>query len=260
MADMVLLAEGGSEWGDYAGPKLATKGRSHGGESRTMRIPIGNGYGAGIVLRVRFPDYFERISRRRAGWGSNTWADIERVLERANARMADELQLLLVEALQEGRVQERKGASTGRLEAALLDPRNRQVSGRRFGVGRVSFLNRSQAKYWRQIDQGSRVHLFQENFYGSWLSPGGQAIGHTRGRRSDRFVSAGSAGANKSLTGRGVITNPIVEQQYFERAWRKFNPRNRALGALREAITEVLGIPMKGVKNSWDATIATMTR
>lgn len=82
--------------GNWAEPSLHTKpyrprstGNRIGQGGNTVRIPLGNGTLAeGLVLRVTTPDFFERISRSRAGW-AHPWEDIEKVLEVANRRMAN---------------------------------------------------------------------------------------------------------------------------------------------------------------------------
>lgn len=50
----------------------------------------------------------------------------------------------------------RPTAVTGRLEKVTADRRNRVYSDQGFGVGVVRFLDRSQAKYWRTIEEGSK--------------------------------------------------------------------------------------------------------
>lgn len=252
--------------------------RQEGTGGLTMVIPIGGGtYAEGLLLRVAVPDFFSRISRRRSGW-AHPWPQIERVLVRSNQRLADELSLLVVRALQEGRVQERRAVSSGRLEDALLDRRNQVNTGRRFGVGNAAWLNRSQAKYWRQIDSGFSGHVGRE-VYGAWMSTSGKYYRSMQGRRSDRFVPrvrGMKAVSRKAVTsrkdriglensfaaniGKMTIQRPIEPQQYFARGWQAFNPKARALSALREAISEVLGIDMRGVPRTWDATVGTMTR
>lgn len=263
---------GDTSWADVGKHTLGYRPRSTGnriGQSaaNTLKIPIGNGtLVEGLILRVTVPEYFERISRSRAGW-AHPWEEIEKVLKVANQRMANELQYLVLEALEEGRVRSRRGVSTGRLEAALSDPRNVRVTGRRFAVGDAAFLSRSQAKYWRQIDAGTSVHVGKSRGGGYWIDGGGRPSSNDEARRDGRFVPAMGRNARgrqilgddgKSLVRRMVINRPIEPQQYFERAWKRFNARGQALDALRGAITQVLGIPMTGVRRSFDATIATM--
>lgn len=261
-----------SSWADPGKHSTPYRPRSSGGRigqgSNTLKIPIGNGTLAeGLVLRVTVPEYFEKISRSRSGW-AHPWEQIEKVLEVANRQMAYELQFLLLEALEEGRVKQRRAVSTHRLEDALGDPRNVKISGRRFAVGRVAFLNRSQAKYWRQIDAGTTVHVGRVQGRGYWTDGSGKPTPNARRRDGRWNPTAGSirgargrvikADDGRSLVRKMVINRPIQPQQYFARAWRRFNPRAQALDALRSAITQVLGIPMTGVRRSFNATIATM--
>lgn len=259
-------------WADPSRHTNAYRPRSTGNRigqgENTVRIPLGNGTLAqGLVLRVTTPDFFERISRSRAGW-AHPWEDIKKVLEVANRRMANELQYLVLEALEEGRVQSRRSVSTQRLEKALGDPRNVKVTGERMAVGRVAFLNRSQAKYWRQIADGTSIHVGRVQGRGYWIDGGGRPTANSTARNG-RWISTPRSSNNArgrkivgedggSLVRKMVINRPIQPQEYFERAWQKFNPRAQALDALRAAITQVLGIPMTGVRRSWNATVATM--
>jgi len=49
----------------------------------------------------------------------------------------------------------RKAVSTGRLLRVTADPKNRYASAFRLGVGVPHYLDTSQAKYWRTIEEGS---------------------------------------------------------------------------------------------------------
>ena len=49
----------------------------------------------------------------------------------------------------------RPAVSTGRLFRVTADPKNRYASAFRIGVGLPHFLDTSQAKYWRTIEEGS---------------------------------------------------------------------------------------------------------
>lgn len=67
----------------------------------------------------------------------------------------------------------RRPASTGRLVAVTQQPGNRQVGRSVWRVGIPSYLNKSTAKYWRTIEQGS-LAVWKKPFtgtvlYGLWL-------------------------------------------------------------------------------------------
>lgn len=78
----------------------------------------------------------------------------------ANERLALKLQKLVAQSLRQSLVRPR--TSTGMLERALLNQRNRIVTNAGFGVGIPSYLDDSAAKYWEQIDVGSTAHLGQK--------------------------------------------------------------------------------------------------
>lgn len=249
-----------------------------GSNNISFKVPLADGTIAqGLMLRVTIPDYFSRISGSRAGWG-HSWSQVEQVLEVANRKLAAELQVLVAIALEESLKPSRASWSSGRLEAAMLDPRNVVTTGRRFGVGNVRFLESlagkqhgEVGKYWRRIDQGSTSQVGRKMLKGFWQDGGGRGHRPSGRRNSDAFVplhgrpntpGVGISMASKQNVARlsraGVIQNPIEPHEYFSKAWAQFNPRSKALDALREAITQVLGISMKGVRRSWSATIQTM--
>ena len=58
----------------------------------------------------------------------------------------------------------RPGVSTGRLLRVTMDPQNRTSDRYFMGVGREDFLNRSIAKYWRTIEEGSAATWTKRSF------------------------------------------------------------------------------------------------
>lgn len=158
----------------------------------------------------------------------------------------------------------RPGVSTGRLQKAILDRRNRIGTQFGYGVGRPEFLDRSEAKYWRQIDQGYTGHLGREirGVFGGSLTGalGGQsryglypiagapftAIGQGAGGRllplGKRDAYAKLAGARRlgkrrgNVAVRGVIEQPIEPQEYFRRGWEDFNPASRTTAAVKAVL------------------------
>lgn len=201
-------------------------------------------------------------------------------LATANRRLADELAVLTADTMQENL--RRPGVSSKRLYAALIDPKNRYSDQFGFGVGNPEWLDRSQAKYWRQIDQGFRGHLGREitGVWGSTLTgayrtplsggtpypvagPGFSGFGQGSGGRllpmgrkyALRLLrgqqGAGSRmGRNRFSAGtRGIISKPIEPEQYFKKAWEDFNIKGRYTATVREIISASFGgqgIPTKG--------------
>ena len=163
----------------------------------------------------------------------------------ANERLALKLQDLVGQSLRQSLVRPR--TSTGMLERALLDQGNRIVTNAGFGVGIPSYLNRSAAKYWEQIDVGTTVHLGQrmKGLWGDTISyhgpdyirgdptsqrdiggdvtPFGAANG--QGFRPFSASSAQRALRAAGYSGRsvhgytGVIRNAIQPHEYFREGW-----------------------------------------
>ncbi len=170
----------------------------------------------------------------------------------ANEELAVKLQQEVATALRHSL--KRPRVSSGMLQRALLDRRNRVVDVDGFGVGVPSFLDESAAKYWEQIDVGSTVHLGQK-LRGLWgdaityhgaeyirgdytsqrdlvgqLSPFGppQGQGFRPFRRADAARALRSQGWKGSAVSRtkGIIGQPIEPHEYFKQGWD-------ALGGIR---------------------------
>lgn len=182
------------------------------------------------------------------------------VLE-ANRRLVVELAESVADAAQAGL--RRPGVSSGRLRSALLDPRNRAVDKQAYGVGKPRFLDKSEAKYWRQIDQGYAGHVGREirGVFGGSLSgayggrsrfgpyplagPSFTAIGEGSG---GRLLPLGPRQARARLgkgSGRrpvkGIIRRPISPEKYFRRGWENFNARARTTEVVKEELKAAFG-------------------
>lgn len=218
---------------------------------RERLIPVGKGGLAdGLVVRVTVPEYFERISRSRQGW-AHPWAEIEKVLVRANQIMAEDLQLMAAMELEESRSQTRAKYSTGRLEATILSPENIINTGRRWGVGKKQWMDTASPArmYWRQIEDGSTVHL--ERRVHGLFSDGVSFFKASPARRGLDDVLVGEVHGF-------VIKNPIEAQKFFRNAWRRYNTRARARAALQAAIQEVLGVTFRSNRPQWNTLINSM--
>lgn len=228
-------------------------------------------------LQTRFPGLAFTVQTR--GWvfdraqieariGKVTNGEFAQIMRRYNELRAEELQAALAQALEEGRVASRRDVSTGRLEWALLHKNNRIVRPFGFGVGVPSWLDRSRAKYWRQIDEGYWGHVGRE-IWGVWgegpprifrgrYTGSGPYTAHGANRRgalvprvpSNEYAAA-RAGLGPAISARPrrtTIERPIEAQKYFERAWEKVNMREAAMDDLRSAIAEVLDIGFDEVR------------
>lgn len=186
-----------------------------------------------------------------------------------------ELQRLMVKKLNETIV--RPGVSTGRLARALMDPRNRTFTrpgqGRfAMAVGNEEFLDNSEAKYWRAVEQGTS-HFVGRLIRGVWGDkisgemPGGaygpypravepfSRFGASTGGRlrpmGAKYAYAALRGAGYSATdarnGRaGIIQRPIMPHRYMDLAWREFDPRRRGEQIMRRMFGESFVQPARG--------------
>lgn len=162
----------------------------------------------------------------------------------------------------------RPRVSTGRLQAALLSPKNRVGTQFGYGVGRPEFLDKSEAKYWRQIDQGYGGHVGREirGVFGGSLTGafGGQsrygpypiagepftAMGAGTGgrllplgKRSAYAKLAADRKAGKrrrNVAVKATIEQPISPQEYFRRGWEDFNAASRTTAAVKAALQKNL--------------------
>lgn len=185
------------------------------------------------------------------------------VLE-ANRRLVVELADSVAAAAKQSML--RPNVSTGRLQHALLSEKNREVTKEGYGVGRPEFLDESEAKYWRQIDQGYSGHVGREirGVFGGSLTGvfGGQSpygpypiagepftgIGQGTG---GRLLPAGRKTAyallgkqrrgGKGLGIKSVIGEPIAPQRYFERGWEEFDAKRRTTEVVKEELSKAFG-------------------
>jgi hypothetical protein len=164
----------------------------------------------------------------------------------ANIRLAERLQRAVASELKTGLVRPR--VSTGRLEKVMLDGQNRVVANEGFGVGIPGYLDKSQGKYYRQIDAGTDIHLGQK-LHGLWsnskrlksLNPydrsgaaprGATAFGAGAGqeffpvRGRDAIAALKKGGMSRTQAKRrtkGIIRRAIEPEDYFQRAWTAFD-------------------------------------
>lgn len=221
------------------------------------------------------------------------WSRVERTLERYSHAMAADLQEMVVDEYT--RTRKRKDVSTGRLDAATLDRRNREVAKNGFSVGLESWLNKSQAKYWRQIEEGTRVHVgrhlygvFGATFSGGYYpgnrwpwrnarygpawsfvgaSTGGGFVPKKRlkkGVRSTHFAGPRQVGGGWPMRSEGgysratrmIIGRPIEAQNAYRRAYTRFRKENRAFNLFRQTVMAELGLTSDQVGKSYQSILA----
>lgn len=186
-----------------------------------------------------------------------------------NYRLAVRLQREVAAALERNRVGSRRDVSSGRLAEAILDKNNRVVRNSGFGVGVPEFLDHSQAKYWRQIETGTSIHVGQRIPIGVWgqsLTGGyrnapsgaypiaGGSITGYGANRSGRLRPMGPTYAYRALVGagytkraayelsraRGTIRKAIAGEHYFEEGWRTFDAPRQVKTLFREEIRDFI--------------------
>jgi hypothetical protein len=153
-------------------------------------------YGLVITVTTR-GHYFDPDAVRAQGLVTD---EIQKVLKAANLDLAGELRAAVLQALDDGRLPNRRLVSTGRLDWALAHERNMIIRPWGFGVGVRNWLDRSQAKYWRQIDEGTSVHIGGEPFYGIW---GASATQNYSGRGKNRWMVPGGPYSSTATRAKG---------------------------------------------------------
>lgn len=148
---------------------------------------------------------------------------LEREAEQYQQEVADKIKSQII----------RPTDSTGRLVQVTLDPQNRKVTPSTWRVGIASFLNKSQAKYWRTVEQGS-LAVWKRPFIGTPLRfnsagfPGGRQFrSFPKGTkfRGDSFSVFGAPNANGQGAGFRVVTvkHEIVGQDSYRKAFVEGN-------------------------------------
>lgn len=251
--------------------------------STTQRFPIGD---TGLTVSVLVPNSIASVLYRKKN-RQRTWTEIERVLSRYYVVMAADLQRLVTEEYQ--RERRRPKVSTGRLDEATLDERNRRIDKGGFGIGLPTYLNRSQAKYWRQIEYGTSVHrgrylygMFGATLTGSYSKRGnaqfgpawsyvGRATGggftpkaelpeafRSRHFSGPRKVNGGYKNQEKGGYSRGtrlIIGKSIDAQRGYKKAYERFRASGRAFQLFRQVVIDELGLPSDQVGRSYESII-----
>lgn len=222
-------------------------------------------------LVITFETRGNLVFSRKRKYNRTNWSQLQTILQRANEDMAETLALLIAEELEKSLV--RGKHSTGRLERATLHERNRIVTPKGAWVGNPQFLDQSEAKYWRQIEEGYEGHVGRR-IVGLWNTRGMSGKWHyhdpsrkgldtlivmgrlrhlknikvegqdARGRRTTKMVDWSRLG--------GRIKTPITAHNYYKRGMDRFRAiPNYRVNALRRAISEVLEVPMREIPRGY---------
>lgn len=221
-----------------------------------------------LVLRYSAP----RL-RRPKGRGAGQYAprflaelgDSREKFAEENRTLARRVQDDVVAELKAGT--KRKSVSTGRLIAATASPENIFASAQVWGVGVPSFLDRSQAKYWRTIDEGSAAvwshpfvgMTFYVNRRRAWggsiagMNSNGAVAGAPWSRsgagRDDKFNPLSNAIAESVISKNGkrprwlstvTIKNEIEAQNYYHRGFERSGGIIQALRVYRSRLDRIV--------------------
>lgn len=223
------------EYGDGSG-EVPSLGGSAGPKGVTLKLA-----GGMLYITASADVGMNRVQR---GFNGRFLPDMQRYVSAANKRLAAELQQAMADQLEETRV--RSEITTGRLKRALLDPRNARADQHGFAVGDVDYLDNSEAKYWRAIEQGT-THFVGKELKGVW-GPTADGPYSPFGRRTkhETFIPMGLTYARQTLRAagydkdeirvRGVIEEPIHPHRYMERAWEGFDMHVRSAQMVRDVI------------------------
>lgn len=190
--------------------------------------------------------------------------EFRRQLREANRRMAREQQAEVIDNMKGSII--RRSVSSGRLLRVTSSPENIEWSDFHYGVGREDFLDKSIAKYWRQIEEGYSGHVGREitGFWGGSITRitatrvyAGRPWSRHGSRRGDMFIPAGAtrntfrengrfasppaaaggrAGA-PSFVKTTTIKNPIAPHNDYSNAFVSYRPGVRALAEVNRLIT-----------------------
>lgn len=186
--------------------------------------------------------------RRPAGGpgGGQFMSGIGGFLQR-NQEMADDVQAQVVANIRSTiAARGRAPASTGRLVNVTASPRNQKVTIGRVQVGIPSFLESSQAKYWRTVEEGS-AETWARPFVGTPL--------YFIGRRSNPSAHGARPGVRTfteeameaGRTPMAVVRNEIQPMNAYGRA--SAGTGSRAHSIVRAYLEEVRALPVLEVKN-----------
>jgi hypothetical protein len=218
----------------------------------------------------------------KSGPGRPSWPRIEQMLQRYYIAMAKELRNLVLEE-QQKQYKRPESVRTGRLEVATADDRNITYDKSGFGVGVEAWLDKSDAKYWRQLEEGFTEHaLSGREFYGMF---GATLTGGWRRFASGRQPTAGqpltyvgqeyrtgkflpksvmrAADRKKHFGGkhdgahntRMVIKKPIEAQDAYARAYYRFRKSNKAFWLFRNVVISELGLNSREVPRSYEGIV-----
>lgn len=152
-------------------------------------------------------------------------------------RMTDELRVAGAQAVRKSLV--RPHQSEGHLERATADQRNTYYTSTQIAIGRPQWLDKSQAKYWRQIEYGFTGHVGRP----IWVYADGKAP-NNRGERDANIRSRNPAStASKPWAKATVIRRPIKAHDIYSELANTKRPRiNDALLRMSRQYLTDLGL------------------
>jgi hypothetical protein len=200
-----------------------------------------------------------RIPRGQPGAGQFTSDDRTHAQIRdLNANVAKAFQAHVIETYQAMPLK-RPGVSSGRLEKALANPENRTYSTFGWGVGNIDYLDRSEAKYWRMIEEGSAGiygggrGMIGQKIYGVW---GGSIQGYYENRwglqprAGGPWRTAAENGKLRGMTAKAakkrkmpamIVQHEIEPHHYFRDADETYAPTAVWAAGIEDILRGALG-------------------
>jgi hypothetical protein len=232
-----------------------------GTQTRRISLNWGSGNGPGSAVAVRM-----KSQGLRDALGKYAEREQQSIAEarRINEALAREMQQNVIEIVSSFN----RRPSTGRLEKAMRDERNVFVAdnGQSWGFGNPEILNKSVARYWRTIDEGSAATFKSGGFAGTEIWPmlfpnrhpalskylawytnvtpdnlfAGKA-GAPRPRGKIRAVPEATGREWEALFGRFgygpiVVKNEIQPHNYFRQALSQMLPQIQTLQFIRRPL------------------------
>jgi hypothetical protein len=161
-----------------------------------------------------------------------------------NARFAQGLQAQVVSNI-ESRIT-RPSASSGRLSAVTANPRNAQYDTFSIAVGVRSYLDRSTAKYWRTIEEGSAA-VWRHPFIGTQLMPKGNNPGYPVAHGIVPGIRTTQAQLPWMDGKRFVVKREIAPMYAYRDAVRESAPATWGRANARKFLADILGRPLSNL-------------
>lgn len=235
-------------------------------EAEGLRHPavVGTAKGASRIARARAGKFRKKTGGPGAAFLFAIGDRTSETVAEQHEELARKVQIEVVKTLKAGYL--RKRTSSGRLERVTASPDNLVANALQWGVGREKFLKKSDARYWRTIDEGS-AHVWKKPFKGRFFyvsrnqAWGGEILhGQTRSFAVGEFMKSAKgrttekmrpfkrgtareiieeAGKTPSWMGRLYITKEIAPEDYYNRGFARVGGGRAELRVLTNTFDKI---------------------